>query len=282
MVNGRRLIVAFSDHAMARASERRCPGWPSYAALGDSFAFFDQCLEFEPCILHGGHFAFTFWETASPGFKKHSLAQYVLGESDDEAEYSFRVGYCPAVIEGDYFKAKTLLFPGYAGTPEYGLIVGSGLPGARRSELVSLTKRLDAEQCLTDEGAALMKWFQDRVRHVVPKGRGQICCPLTCRTIPAETSIYPLRPKAGAVFFCPRPHLAPVADVSGRPNTTTEGRFITSHFEETRIRRLDSEAHPERSEAEYGESAQNGPHRDHHYVAAARLVAAADRPRAGR
>ena len=70
--------------------------------------------------------------------------------------------------------------------------------------------------------------------------------------------------------------------VSGRPNTTSEGRFITSHFEETSIRRLDSGAHPERSEAEYGESTENGPDRDHHYVAAARLVAAADRPRVGR
>ncbi|HEX4590402.1 MAG TPA: hypothetical protein VH120_10765, partial [Gemmataceae bacterium] len=66
--------------------------------------------------------------------------------------------------------------------------------------------------------------------------------------------------------------------VSGRFDHTTQGRFITSHFEETSIRRLDSEAHPELSEAEHGESAQNGPDRDHHHVASARLVAAADRP----
>src|SRR5437660_12877755 len=32
----------------------------------------------------------------------------------------------------------------------------------------------------------------------------------------------------------------------------------------------------------YGESAQNGAHRDHHHIAAARLVASADRPRTGR
>ena len=68
--------------------------------------------------------------------------------------------------------------------------------------------------------------------------------------------------------------------VSGRSNTASHGCFKPSHFEETPVRHLHSEAHLELSEGRYGESAQNGPHRDRYQVAAARLLPSADRPRA--
>src|SRR5208282_3724944 len=46
--------------------------------------------------------------------------------------------------------------------------------------------------------------------------------------------------------------------VSGRPNAASRGRLKTSHFEETRIRRIASSAGTQPKELSYGESAQNG------------------------
>ncbi len=160
-VGGQRLVVAFSEHAMLRICERLCATWPSYAAAGDAFAFFDQCLEFEVCQLHPHTLAFTFWEECA--FARYTLAREVMGEGFVEgAPYSFRVGYCPAVVEGGYLKAKTLLFPGYASTPEYGLLVAADLTRERRRELVQLTKAMDASRTVTPEGTALVKWFHVR------------------------------------------------------------------------------------------------------------------------
>src|SRR5262249_41192024 len=128
-VNGKNLIVAFSDHALLQACHRLSVTWPSYRSLGDVFFFFDQCQEFEPCFLHPNTPAFSFFEHCVPGFRQKRIAKEVLGrEFDERTRYSLRVGYCPAVVEGDFFKAKTTLFPGYSGTPEYGKILAAEMP----------------------------------------------------------------------------------------------------------------------------------------------------------
>ncbi|MBN9520827.1 hypothetical protein J0H58_20290 [bacterium] len=167
-VGNQTLTVAFSGHALERAGPRLAYEWPGYPASGDVFAFFDQCLQFEVCELYGGHLAFTFWEHCAPGFLNYRLAEEVMGERFvPGADYCFRVGYCPAVIEGRFLKAKTLLFPGYASTPEYTAVLKAGLPHARRREVLEQAKGLTMHRVMDGmmQGVQsehnLVRWFHD-------------------------------------------------------------------------------------------------------------------------
>jgi hypothetical protein len=162
-VNGQSLVVAFSGHAIHRTRERLTHRWPTYTALGDVFAFFDQCLEFELCVLYPDLLGFTFFDHCFPGFSNYEFARQVMGERFiPGAPYCFRVGYCPAVVEGGFIKAKTLLFPGYAGTPEYGKIMSAALPRERKQAMVEVAKSLDAKHTLEPDGLELLKWFHDQ------------------------------------------------------------------------------------------------------------------------
>ena len=130
-IDGREKIVAFSQHAIQRICERIVPRWYTYAGLGDAFAFFDQCIHFERSDLRDGQVAFTFYDHCRKGFFNWNYVEDVLGASSEgDGHYYRRVGYCPAVIEGDFVKAKTLLFPGHEGTPEYPLVWASDVPVA--------------------------------------------------------------------------------------------------------------------------------------------------------
>src|SRR4029078_3045756 len=108
VVDGQSLTVAFSRHAIEQMCKRLTVSWPSYAALGDVFSFLDQCLEFERFDLHGGQLGFTFFEECGKRTWKYHLAELILGEEfDSKADYCYRVGYCPAVVENGFLKAKT-------------------------------------------------------------------------------------------------------------------------------------------------------------------------------
>jgi hypothetical protein len=171
-VGGMQLTVSFSAHAIQRACERLCFSWPSYAALGDVYAFFEECLEFEQCDLHGGVLGFTFYEECVPGFWNYGIAEEVLGEQfAPGGEYGWRAGYCPAVIEGRFIKAKTTLFPGYDSTPEYGKLLRADLPRQRKQEMLDEVKRLNRKRMLEPQGIALLKWFHDQGVPQVRPGR---------------------------------------------------------------------------------------------------------------
>jgi hypothetical protein len=164
-INGTPKIVAFSKHAIDRTCERLKPRWKSsYAALGDVFAFFDQCMYFEQCDLHGGQLAFTFYDQCDEGFVQYQYVEDVLGVENLDRQAGkphYRLGYCPAVIDGDFIKGKTLLFPGYASTPEYNAILRSSLPYAEKRQKIEEAKRLDSESLYTSQDFRLIKWFHD-------------------------------------------------------------------------------------------------------------------------
>jgi hypothetical protein len=164
-INGTPKVVAFSKHAIARTCERLKPRWKSsYAALGDVFAFFDQCMYFERCDLHRGQLAFTFYDECKQGFVAFRYVEDVLGLENLDPKSGkpyHRVGYCPAVIDGDFIKGKTLLFPGYASTPEYNAILRSSLSYAEKRQMTEKAKRLDSETLYTSQDFRLIKWFHD-------------------------------------------------------------------------------------------------------------------------
>lgn len=158
-MDGERKIVAFSQHAIERVCERIVPRWYTYTGLGDAFAFFDQCIQFQRSDLPDGQLSFTFYDQCRKGFFTWKYVEEVLGEStQDDGHYYRRVGYCPAVIEGDFVKAKTLLFPGHKGTPEYPLVWASDVSVAVKMQATDM----NAAWIEATQDFRLVKFFHQR------------------------------------------------------------------------------------------------------------------------
>lgn len=164
-VDGHKKIVAFSKHAIDRTCERIKRNRRTYAAVGDLFGFFNHCVYFERCDLHGGQLAFTFYDLCGqPPFAQYFYVEEVLGETNVDpakGDCYYRVGYCPSIIEGDFIKAKTLLFPGFASTPEYGAILRSLLTHRQKQEMIQKTRELNADALYSSQDFGLIKWFHD-------------------------------------------------------------------------------------------------------------------------
>lgn len=160
-IDGQRLIVGWSRHAIERTCERLAPRWDSYLGLGDVFALFYQCRRFDPCRLHARRqAAFTLFDISASGYFSGHIAEQVLGRPGRKHCY-YRVGYCPVVVEGNFAKATTLLYPGYCGTPEYGLIVRSGLGWEERRKLLDTATGMSRDVLERTGDFGLMKWFHD-------------------------------------------------------------------------------------------------------------------------
>ncbi|MHB0958244.1 MAG: hypothetical protein ACYC0X_12260 [Pirellulaceae bacterium] len=164
-IDGSRKIVAFSKHAIERTCERIKPHWKnSYAALGDVFAFFDQCMYFERQDLNDGQLGFTFYDGCEKQFVQYAYVTQVLGKENLDSKAGkpyYRLGYCPAVIEGDFIKAKTFLFPGYASTPEYDRLRRSSLPWCEKEPLLAQATSWDAWKLYDSQDFSLIRWFHD-------------------------------------------------------------------------------------------------------------------------
>lgn len=162
--DGRQRTIAFSRHAIERICERINPRYIQYAAAGDVHALFADCLYVEPIILHGGQPAFVLYnDCGEPPFVSHAIyIKQVLGEENvDPAKGKcyYRVGYCPVAFEGEFAKATTLLFPGYSGTPEYGLIRQSKLSREEKQRLMETVRKLDANEVMLTDDHQVIKWF---------------------------------------------------------------------------------------------------------------------------
>ncbi len=168
-IDGQKRIVAFSKHAIEQTCNRIKPNRKTYAAVGDLFGFFSYCVYFEQVDLAGGQIGFTFYDRCGkPPFCQHRYIADVLGEENvvtGMGECYYRVGYCPAIVEGSFIKAKTLLYPGFTGTPEYGAILRSSLGRQERQEMIEMAKHLNAD-CLWQDDFSQIKWYHD---HGVPQ-----------------------------------------------------------------------------------------------------------------
>ncbi len=166
-VGGKPYIVAFSKHAIDQTCDRINPRWLQYAALGDVYAFFEECVYFESCQLLNGHLAFTFYDTCGlpHRFWRYSYVEEVLGEGNldpAKGEPYYRVGYCPAdLIDGRFIRARTLLYPGFRQTPEYGALQSSGMPDTEKTRMAELATKADAGTLLKTGDFSVLKWFHD-------------------------------------------------------------------------------------------------------------------------
>jgi hypothetical protein len=158
--------VGFSRHAIERICQRINPRYTQYAAAGDVHAWFANCVYFEPVMLHGNQPAFRLYGMCSnPGYLAYSTyVMNIFGEENvvpSKGECYYRVGYCPVVFEKDFAKAKTFLFPGYSGTPEFGLILTANLSRSERERMIQEARNLDANDVLLSFNDETIKWFHD-------------------------------------------------------------------------------------------------------------------------
>lgn len=160
-IDGQKKVIGWSRHAIERTCERLAPRWDSYLGLGDVFAFFDKCRHFERADLHGGQLGFTFFDVCAEGFFTGLFARKVLGEPNGRQSY-YRVGYCPAVVEGQFVKATTLLYPGFVGTPEYGAILNSRLGRDDKQRLIEKARQQSREYLEKTGDFSLVRWFHNQ------------------------------------------------------------------------------------------------------------------------
>lgn len=163
VVGGVERRIGWMRHAIQRACERIVPSWRTYGGLGDAYAFFDQCLYFEPCVLPDGGPAFTFYESCPPGFYRYRYVTDVLGlkTPDPNKQFYFRVGYCPVVENEGFYVAKTILFPGFKNTPEWELLRQAPLPRDQRRAMMERAKEQEFSTLLEDEDFSLIRWFHE-------------------------------------------------------------------------------------------------------------------------
>src|SRR5262245_36402445 len=106
------------------------------------------------------------FEDCAPGFFSWRYAEEILGHLDPQAAYVYRVGYCPLAEGGDFYVAKTVLAPGFSGTPEYqALRAVSFDPGVKERMLERCAEQAYAMLCQARD-FGLLRWFH---RHGVPQ-----------------------------------------------------------------------------------------------------------------
>lgn len=166
-LNGKMWNVGFSRHAIQRMCERINPRYYEYAAAGDIHALFSTCIYVEPIQLYPDQPAFIFYDICdAPGFARYfTYVEEILGKDNvdpTKGKCYYRVGYCPVVFEGEFAKAKTFLYPGYSGTPEYGLVVRSSrLSSTDRNLLFQQATAQDATDVILNDNSEAIQWFHN-------------------------------------------------------------------------------------------------------------------------
>jgi hypothetical protein len=170
----RQYHIGFSKHALEQTCKRIKTHWKNYAELGDLFAYFDQCVYFEPCFLRDGTPAVSFFDDAGDDERYWQFSSYVNqvlgmnGYSAARGRVYYRVGYCPVAFEGEFAKATSLLFPGFVKTPEYAALDRSRLSPPEKQRISNLARNSDMDYLINTGDFTAIKWFHDNgVRQVI-------------------------------------------------------------------------------------------------------------------
>lgn len=169
-VDGQNKIVGFSKHAIKQICERLTyeAGVDVYSWAHDVFSFFEQCTYFEPVTLPNGQLGFTFYAECGKGcFNWRYVEEVWAGDIEDDYNYYFRMGYCPAEVDGDFVVAKTLLYPGYSNTPERQLIHNHHFPTREEKyKMIELARSSNRETLKQTDDFTLFHFFH---LHGVPQ-----------------------------------------------------------------------------------------------------------------
>jgi hypothetical protein len=161
--------VAFTPHAITRMHERLYPAdrRDAHRPLTCTFGLVAYPYPYEGVELYGGQPGLAMFAPGHPeAFSGHYVEQ-IVGPVADVTAYRYRFGYCPLTQEGDFWVAKTLLPPGFRGTPEYGRLLRTSLAPGVKERLLAACEALTVASLV--EGAhdfTLLRWFH---RHGHPQ-----------------------------------------------------------------------------------------------------------------
>ena len=172
LAQGVRRPLAFTAHAIARMRDRQVPASTaeSHNSLVDLFSFVQHNHVVEPATLYGNHPAVCLFDVCLPGFFARRYVEELVGKVPQAARYLYRFGYSPLVREGDFWLAKTLLVPGFIGTPEYGLLRQASLAPGVKERLLQTCEALSYTRLIETGDFALIRWFHTHgIPQVIPE-----------------------------------------------------------------------------------------------------------------
>jgi hypothetical protein len=189
-IDDQKLVVCFSHHALERIRERTVPEVFEYLPWLRAFGVVDGCRYYEPVVLTNGFPGFTFYiDLANKKYEQDdtyavwpaTIFDQVIGKANAMGQsWYYRVGYCPVVISNGYAIAKTLLFPGFATTPEYDEIRNSpDLTRSQKDQMLEAATHMTAHHLFMNQDFELLTWLQ---QHGTPQVRpldGEIFRPTT-------------------------------------------------------------------------------------------------------
>jgi len=162
-IDGQRKIVGFSRHAIERICDRALLAVDPVAVLGCAACVVDACVYFERAALSDGQLAFSFFFPCLRDSSNEIFIKAVLGEAATwNDNYYYRVGYCPAVVEGEFIVAKTLLFPGYQPTPESRLMWKSDVSFDRKKRINQRIQNWGKESEWSKSALEHFQFFQEQ------------------------------------------------------------------------------------------------------------------------
>ena len=164
-VNGEKLIIGFTRHAIHRICERSVGDWRTYSGATDAFAFFNYCTYFElyeDDTRSKDKYYFTFYENCADGFFSGFYPKMILDSYDPSKDYYYRIGYCPIVVNGNFAIGKTMLPPGMRGTPEDKLLKKSNLSEEEKNKIYkSAENSFKFLNLAKSQDFTGLKWFHD-------------------------------------------------------------------------------------------------------------------------
>jgi hypothetical protein len=163
-VDGKTRKLGWSVHAVRRVCSRAFPTWRTYAGLGDAYAFLNDYIYCEPVVLTNGAPAVSMYLPCNiDGFVDSLFAWKIIGSdiSRENEHWGIRLGYLPLAEHGDFWVAKTLLLPGFSGTPERAVLNNATLPREERRLIQDRIDHLERAQLFGDFNVSVLKWFHD-------------------------------------------------------------------------------------------------------------------------
>jgi hypothetical protein len=164
-INGKKLIIGLTTHAIHRISERCVYDWRTYGGAGDVFTFFNNCENFELIKdekRNRDQYYFSIYEKCTKGFFSENYPKMILDRIDSTKVYYYRIGYCPIAVNGNFACGKTMLPPGMRGTPEDKLLKESNLSREEKSKIYkSAENAFLFSNLVSSHDFTGLKWFHD-------------------------------------------------------------------------------------------------------------------------
>jgi hypothetical protein len=166
LLQGVRLPVAFTAHALQRLQDRLATIPGSHGSLVDTFSYASHLQVFDPAHLSPDEPAVALLDRCEAGHWTGAFAEGVLGRRDLAQGYAYRLGYGPTMQADGYHVVETLLLPGYVGTPEYGAVLRASLDPGVKEQLLTQCAALTQLDKAQREDWSLWRWFHT---HGVPQ-----------------------------------------------------------------------------------------------------------------